>query len=208
MTDARAPIAGVLLAAGRGRRMGQCKQLLPWGSSTIVASAFDAIAGVCNAGMILVVGDQAEGVVAALEDRAFHVVRGDSDSEQLASVRLGLQRAMEIPSVQWILLHLADHPRVPGGVLDSLLDRARQQRKVLIPTVEGHGGHPILLPIDIAESIVTWAGPEPSVGEGGLRACWAAHPEWVERIEFPGASDLVRDLDTVHDYAAARRAGE
>ena len=52
---------GVLLAAGRGRRLGGTKQLLEWPpgavGTTLVAAAFDAIAAAC-ARMVVVLGHE------------------------------------------------------------------------------------------------------------------------------------------------------
>jgi len=203
MSEAVSTTAGVLLAAGRGRRMGRLKQLLPWGETTVVAAAFDALAGHCGAGMVLVAGEDAEAVGGALSGRTFRLVRGDSDVEQIESARLGLQRALELPRVERVFLHPADHPVIPEPVLDALLDRAEAET-ALIPTSRGRGGHPVLIPAGVAASIVSWS---PDEGGGGLRAYWESHPHLVQRLEFPDASGIVMDLDTPGDYEAALRPG-
>src|SRR5215212_1453152 len=60
---------GVILAAGRGGRMGGTKQLTPWhgagGSKPLVTAAYDAIHPICD-DMVIVVGHIADSVVAAL----------------------------------------------------------------------------------------------------------------------------------------------
>ena len=67
--DQEPRILGVLLAAGRGRRMGGAKQFQPWptvsGSQPLVAASFDAVCGVCDE-MIVVLGHRAEEVAALL----------------------------------------------------------------------------------------------------------------------------------------------
>jgi CTP:molybdopterin cytidylyltransferase MocA len=199
MNELTSTTAGVLLAAGRGRRMGRLKQLLPWGDSSVVAAAFDALARVCGAGVVVVLGDDADRVTDALGKRAFHSVESDSDAEQIHSARLGLRRAVGMPGVARVLLHPADHPVIPPLVVDELLRRATGER-ALIPTCRGRGGHPVLIPSAIVEAIVSWeAGP----GTGGLRGYWESHPGQVQRVEFPDASELVMDLDTPEDYTAA-----
>ncbi|MHC4980315.1 MAG: nucleotidyltransferase family protein [Planctomycetota bacterium] len=196
--------AGVLLAAGRGRRMGRLKQLLPWGDSTVVAAAFDALAGHCGAGMVLVAGDDADAVSGALEGRAFRLVAADSDAEQIESARDGLRSALEMPGAERVFLHPADHPVIPAPVLDVLLGHADAQT-ALIPTYRGRGGHPVLMPACIAASIVSW---RPGAAAGGLRAYWQSHPQLVQRVEFPDAPGLVMDLDTPGDYKAAMPSPE
>jgi molybdenum cofactor cytidylyltransferase len=200
MSDRAAGTAGVLLAAGRGRRMGRLKQVLPWGGSTVVASAFDALGGHCGAGMVVVVGDDAQRIEVALAGRPCATVCSDSDAEQIVSVRAGLRRALALPGVERILLHPADHPVIPRGVLDGML-RCADDRAALVPTCRGRGGHPVLVPAALAEALI---GETPGAA-GGLRGYWSAHPQQVRRIEFPDAPELVMDLDSPDDYDAAQR---
>lgn len=201
MNDAVATTAGVLLAAGRGRRMGGLKQLLPWGDSTVVAAAFDALSPYCGAGVVVVVGDGADRIVEALEPRALLRVRGDPDAEQIHSARLGLSRAVKLPRVRWVLLHPADHPEIPSSVVEAMFLRARECDRALIPTCGGRGGHPVLVPASVVEAILSCDAGEIT---GGLRGYWETHPEQVQRVEFPDAAGLVMDLDTPDDYAAMR----
>jgi CTP:molybdopterin cytidylyltransferase MocA len=180
--------------------MGRLKQILPWGDSTVVASAFDALAGRCGAGMVVVVGDGADRVAAALGGRTCTAVFSDSDAEQIESARSGLRRALEMPGVRRVLLHPADHPVIPAPVIDELLRRA-DECTALIPTWRGRGGHPVLIPSALAAAIISATAGAPE----GLRGYWSAHPQQVRRIEFPDAPQLVMDLDSPDDYDAARR---
>jgi molybdenum cofactor cytidylyltransferase len=201
MTVAVSTTAGVLLAAGRGRRMGRLKQLLPLGETTVVAAAFDALAGHCGAGVVVVAGEDADRVSEALESRAFRLARSDSDAEQIESAREGLRCALDLPGVKRIFLHPADHPVIPAPVLDALLGDADAET-ALIPTYRGQGGHPVLIPAGIARTIVSW---RPGQASGGLRAYWSAHAQHVRRLEFPDAPGLVMDLDSPGDYEEALR---
>jgi molybdenum cofactor cytidylyltransferase len=201
MSEAVSTTAGVLLAAGRGRRMGRLKQLLPWGETTVVAGAFDALAGHCGAGVVLVAGDDAERISHALAGREHELVRGDSDAQQLDSARLGLRCALGLPRVRHVFLHPADHPVIPVPVLDTLLDQAGPEI-ALIPTYRGRGGHPVLIPAGLAASIVSLPA---DAATRGLRAYWESNPHLVQRVEFPDAPGLMIDLDSPDDYEAALR---
>jgi len=204
MNEVVSTTAGVLLAAGRGRRMGGLKQLFRWGSSTIVTSAFDALAGHCGAGVVLVAGNDAERIGQALAGRAYQLVRGDSNAEQIESARQGLRRALELRRVERVFLHPADHPVIPAPVLDVLLERA-EAKIALIPTYRGRGGHPVLIPAELAASI---ASSPPGAESGGLRAFWESNPRLVQRVEFPDAPGLIMDLDSPEDYETARHRAE
>lgn len=188
---------GVLLAAGRGGRMGQTKQLLFWpsdgGSKPLVTAAFDSISAVCQE-MIVVLGHDADHVSQALDQREFHAVMSDPDAEMFASVRASLSAAKQIDARADILLHPADHPDVLRKTLDSLIRVAGDHRDcAVMPVYRGKGGHPVLIPARLVDAILGYDG------HGGLRQYWIDHPESCLRLVVSDAS-VVQDLDTQADY--------
>ncbi len=121
---APAALVGVLLAAGRGRRLGGRKQLLPWrtadGEGPLVAAAFDAVAEACDS-MLVVVGHEADAVIEALGARVFDVVRGAPNAEMMDSIRAGLVAVSSRHPGASILLQPADHPGVSPATISALL---------------------------------------------------------------------------------------
>ena len=180
-------ITGVLLAAGRGSRMGQTKQLLPWGDGTVIEASFDAIAPFCDS-MVVVLGADKEKIIEALGERTFMYVESDPDAEQLASIKLGLQETSGD-----VLLHLADHPVAPEKVVKSII--STHDDRAIIPTSGGKGGHPVFIPQKIVVHIRSW------VGDGGLRQFWEERPELATRLPIENAKEMLIDLDTPEDYA-------
>ncbi|MCH7545783.1 MAG: nucleotidyltransferase family protein [Planctomycetes bacterium] len=198
-------IMGVLLAAGRGRRMGTTKQLLPWPhntdaeqlSSTVIESAFDAIASQCRR-MIVVLGHEAEAVTAALEGREFVPVHADPDAEMFESIKVGLRRAIIEDTMTSVLLHPADHPEVRPSTVMTLLEENRSHPQcVIIPEYRGRGGHPVLIPRSFVEDILAFTG------SGGLRAFWTLHPAKCLRVSIDDPQTVL-DLDTPEAYEAHR----
>ena len=61
-------ISGILLAAGLSTRMGEPKQLLPFGESTIVETVVDNMLGAKFNEIIVVVGHRAAEVQEAVRD--------------------------------------------------------------------------------------------------------------------------------------------
>ncbi len=194
-------LAGVLLAAGRGRRMGTTKQLMPITPpdgvpKAMVAAAFDLIAPTCDAGMVVVTGHDAARIIAALAPRRCIEAASDPDADMFHSVRVGLSRARrEFPDARAYWLHLADHPLVRQGTVAMLLRAFHDAGGTLavMPEHGGRGGHPVLIPAPVVDDILAWKG------EGGLRAFWLVHPERCRRIATDDAG-ATRDIDTLEQY--------
>lgn len=200
-----APSVGVLLAAGRSRRMGRPKLTMAWppdtGASTVIASAYDGLATLAGAGIVLITNDdQADALRAALGQRPCAIITADSEAPMFESVRAGLRAALRAdtdPAGVW--LHPGDHPVITPAVRESLLTAAdRHPNLATMPTFAGKGGHPVWIPRHWCRRLVD------ERGEGGLRAVWERYPTEIQRVPVDDAS-CVLDLDTPEDYAAALR---
>lgn len=198
---------GLLLAAGRGRRMGGNKQFhlvsTPGGEKPLVAAAFDTIATLCDS-MFVVVGHRAEEVSAILTPRHFEVVIADPEAPMFSSIKAGLRAVLDscrtathkTPPPRYsgegfsILLQLGDHPSLNPTTLQHLLSIAREHpTQAVMPTFDGNGGHPVMIPSAIAEKILA------ADGAGGLRQFWLDNPELCLRIEVedPG---VIQNVNT------------
>jgi molybdenum cofactor cytidylyltransferase len=195
--------SGVLLAAGRARRMGAVKQILPVmtdsGSAVpMVAAAFDLLAPFCGDRVVVVTGHEAASVAAALSPRAFILASSDPDADMFHSVRAGLERARRaFPRASACWLHLADHPFVlpqTAAALRRAFDEDAD--RAIMPEHHARGGHPAIIPARTVDEILAWNG------DGGLRAFWLAHPDRRRRLacDDPGT---IRDIDTPDDYRGA-----
>lgn len=145
--DAAPRVAGLLLAAGAGRRMGGPKGLLrtdtglPW-----VARAAQALRdGGCDE-VSVVVGAAGERVRALVPAWA-HVVEAHDWAEGMgASLRAGLA-ALERSEAQAAVVMLVDTPGVEAVVVDRLVRRARLDGPAALARAAYHGrpGHPVVL---------------------------------------------------------------
>lgn len=195
---------GLLLAAGRGRRLGGNKQFhpvpTPAGEKPLVAAAFDTIAPVCEK-MFVVLGHRAEEVAAALkkgselfsyiENSSDPFIMVDPDAPMFSSIQAGLSVVLAAEPSAAILLQLGDHPALEPNTLEKLFAVAAEHPdKAVMPTYEDKGGHPVLIPSAIAEKILVAECPD------GLRQFWLEHPELCVRFEVddPG---VIRDIDTL-----------
>ena len=198
--DRTAPI-GVLLAAGRGRRLGGLKQLRPWPPDAaagtarpLVRHAADAVAGACRS-MVFVLGHDPAAVREAIGHAAGRFVTADPDAPMFASIQAGLQAAAAIDPAAAILLHLGDVPAVaPATIATLLAAAATRPETVKLPEHAGRGGHPVWVPPPVRDRLLDLPADHP----GGVRAFWESRPELVERIPVPDAG-CTRDVDRPED---------
>jgi CTP:molybdopterin cytidylyltransferase MocA len=196
MSAASSRLIGVILAAGRGGRMGGKKQLKPWrtadGEKPLIAAAYDAVHPICDE-MVLVLGHAADEVAAALGDRAFHRVESDEAAPMFESIRTGLRAAQQIDATATVVLQPGDHPEVSAATLRELTDNSRtRQMQAIIPQLDDCGGHPVFIPPNISQILIDADCPH------GLAQFWLDYPELCYRVSVDDPT-VVRDIDTPAD---------
>lgn len=185
-------VAAILLAAGRSRRMGAFKPLLPFGDCTVVECCIGNLRAADIAEIVVVVGHRAEDVRQQLKGVEVHfAVNPDPDSEMSASIALGVEQVSS--NAKALIVALADHPAVPPSVITRLINEWKRGATLVQPEYDGRGGHPVLIDLRFQDELLDL---DP---ERGLRALFASHREQVRRV--PVASPYVaRDMDTWEDY--------
>jgi molybdenum cofactor cytidylyltransferase len=187
---------GVILAAGRGGRMGGRKQLTPWpasdGTIPLVAAAYEAIRSICDE-MVVVLGHDADAVAAALGNRPFHRTESDPHAPMFESIRAGLRVVQRVNAAAAVVLQPGDHPEVATSTLDILTNCSSERpTQTIIPEYAGRGGHPIVIPPNITALLVEAECP------AGLGQFWLDHPDLCHRVPIDDAK-VVRDIDTPAD---------
>jgi len=185
-------VAAILLAAGRSKRMGAFKPLLPFGSSTVIASCVENLRSGGVDQLLVVLGHRAAEVEQHLEqsDVSF-AVNPNPDSEMGASIACGVSGLA--PEARAVIIALSDQPAVPPSVAGTLIARWRAGAKLVKPEYKGRGGHPVLVDLKFREELLTLGA------KGGLRAFFEAHAREVDRVPVDSPY-VARDLDTWDDY--------
>ncbi len=185
-------IAGVVLAAGRSRRMAPLNKLLlaDRAGKPMVARVVDNVLSSKAHPIVVVTGHQAEQVAHALGGRPVRVVHAPDYADGLsASLRAGI--AAVPPDAAAAIVCLGDMPLVTGRMIDRLLEAydPDEGRLIVLPTFRGKQGNPMLWDRRFFPEILR------ITGDSGARFLLGQHMENVAEVEM--ADDAVlRDFDT------------
>ncbi|MEV6877982.1 nucleotidyltransferase family protein [Amycolatopsis sp. NPDC051128] len=144
MADRPPAVAGLLLAAGAGRRFGGPKALAEIGGEPLVLRALRILTEAGCAPIRVVVGAAAEDVSALLPDPAQAVPAEDWATGMGASLRAGLAALENTEGPVAALVHLVDLPWVGPEILARVAAHATTET-VARAAYDGVPGHPVLL---------------------------------------------------------------
>jgi len=186
-------VAAILLAAGRSTRMGAFKPLLPFGNKTVIECCIDYLRDGGVQEIVVVLGHRADDIRQRVSGTVKFALNPDPDSAMGASIAAGVRALPE--TAQATLIALVDHPAVPPAVVSKLLDSWKRGARLIIPTWQGRGGHPVLVDLGFKAELLDL--PE----SGGLRALFDAHRNELARIPVDSPF-IARDMDTWDDYTS------
>ncbi|MFE3176826.1 NTP transferase domain-containing protein [Amycolatopsis sp. NPDC059090] len=136
------PVAGLLLAAGAGRRFGGPKALVEYDGEPLVQRAVRNLAEAGCASVRVVVGASAEEVRELLPSDVAPVLAARWQDGMGESLKAGLESLTEEPAVA-VLVHLVDLPWVPAAALARIVGEASEDA-VVRAAYQGIPGHPVL----------------------------------------------------------------
>jgi molybdenum cofactor cytidylyltransferase len=197
-------VAGIVLAGGASRRMGEAKAGLVHDGRTFLARVVGALRDGGIADLVVVSGSAHDDVLAALPsgDPA-HVVRNpDPERGQLSSLKVALEElGRRRPRPDAALMALVDHPAIAAATVRRLLGAwsdanvagAAAPSAIVLPTHEGRRGHPVLFAARV------WAELLATPDVLGARA--VVHADAARVLEVPVADAGVHiDVDTPDDF--------
>ena len=147
--------------AGRSTRMGEAKQLLHLGESTVLEQTLGNVRDAAIDEIVLVLGSSAETIRQQLPIPAVEglkVVVNQSYSLGMAiSLRAGLS-ALD-PHIDAALIVLADQPFVRHETLDRIVDQHLSSgAQIVIPMYKGFRGNPVLLDRSVFPEVMALDG--------------------------------------------------
>jgi molybdenum cofactor cytidylyltransferase len=132
--------AGLVLAAGEGRRFGGTKQLAPFRGRPLLEHALAAVAGLSP--RVVVLGHAADEIRAAVDLQGARPVTCDAWREgQAASLRCGLAA---LAGAAEVLVILGDQPGITAAAVAAVA-AAGGDADAVRATYGGVPGHPVLL---------------------------------------------------------------
>lgn len=201
---ARAPrrprqVAGLVLAAGRSRRMAPLNKLLVADTQGVamIARVVDSVLESGVRPVLVVTGHERERVQEALSGRPVIFAHAEDYAEGLsASLKAGLAALPE--SAEGVLVALGDMPLVSPGVIQRLVSAfdPEEGRAIVQPTFRGKQGNPVLWGREFVPAMME------ITGDVGARQLVGRHADRLVEVEV--ADDgVLRDFDTTEALRAA-----
>jgi len=198
-------IAGIVLAAGRSRRMGEPKAFLRLDGRSFLERAVRALReGGCE-DVVVVAGPREDDVQRQVAETALALgarvaVNGAAGSEQVDSLRIGLRAMRE--EAEAAVVSPVDVPGVGAESVAVLIgEHRRTGGEIVIPTHGGRHGHPVLF------ARAAWAELLEADLPDGARTVIHARAGAGRLVEVP-VDALPADVDTPEDLHRLREAAE
>ncbi|MFL5842748.1 MAG: NTP transferase domain-containing protein [Thermoleophilaceae bacterium] len=188
-------VTGLLLAAGGSKRLGQPKQLLPYGGATLLDHTL-ATARACGFDqLICVIGGAPETIRATVDLSRAEVLENDQFSTGCSSsIALALD-AVDARSDVLVLL-LGDQPGVTAATVGTLLD-GRGDAPLAVCRYEDGRGHPFAFGRSVFGELAALHGD---------KGVWKLLDRYGDQVaEVPVAGPVPLDVDTWEDYEAVQR---
>ena len=190
---------GLIPAAGKSRRMGRPKLLLPLRESTVLEQVLAAVRSAGVADIVVVVAPDGDELARFAASAGAHILHLPEDTPDMRATCLhGLawieDRFHPRGEDGWLLLP-ADHPTVKPEIVRAILKAASEptEQTIVVPSHQGRRGHPTWLHWSHVEAIRALPA------EAGLNAFIRSHVEATRELPWP-SDEILRDLDTPEDY--------
>ena len=190
-------ITGIVLAGGRGRRMGgEDKGLLPFRGRPLVSHALDALGEVAETRLI-----NANRNLEAYASLGFPVIQDAND--RFDGPLAGLLSAMRATATPYVLTVPCDTPRLTGTLLQRLVDRLPMSDAAIALAHDGERLHPVVMLAEtrLADDLQAYL----DAGERKVEH-WIRRHRWVS-IDFSDAVDALANINTPDDLAALETRG-
>jgi|GEM_PF-347993 len=196
-------IRAILLAAGKGSRMGIQKQLLNWSGDTLLEESINEILQLNKIDeLTIVLGHNAVRIKDKIKnfenEKVNIVINKNYDNGMHTSIRAGI-KDMD-PKIKHIMIALGDQPLIDKKLFSDIIDRYLSvDKECLVPVYKGKRGHPVIIKRDFLEREIDGID-----GPGGLRKLIKERPEKIFFYEID-KEEVIIDLDYYDEYKLYRK---
>ncbi len=178
--------------------MGEPKQLLPFGESTIVETVVDSMLGAKFDEVIVVVGHRATEIRDQLGKRPVSTVfNPDYREGMLTSAQAGIRT---LQGNDAFALMLVDQPFITSQLIDQVVDAYVQTDKgIALPSYNYKRGHPVVFHQRYAGEILSL-----DADSGGVRTLFKQYSDDIHYVTVD-TDRVLRDIDYREDYERALR---
>ena len=187
----------MILAAGAARRFGAQKLLVPLDGRPLIQHVIDAANTSCLENIVIVVGTNADHLVAQLDLGRTRVVHNPDAARGLASSLQSGLRSLD-QSLHGALVLLGDMPGVTTALIDELVARGQERRASAVTSVwRGRRSPPVVLHRSL------WPAAFALDGDIGMRDVLAGRND-VAEVEVTPDLGALDDVDTPEDHRRLR----
>lgn len=189
-----AEIPVLLMAAGGSTRMGQPKQLLPWGNSSLIEHQIGVLKKTQNP-VIVVLGFNADQVVPIIEKTGVQIViNGNWEKGMGGSISLGIRNIFsKFPDADGALITLLDQPMVTYSYLEKMKSTFKPWNSQILVSQSGTGweGVPVLFDKCYFNDLAKLCNDE-----GAKKVI----QKYEDRVMTLNAGNILEDIDTPESY--------
>ncbi len=195
MTNPTSQIAIILLAAGTSSRLGQPKQLLPFGEKTLIEVMTDVALSTGSRPVVVVLGAFFDKIKPAIAHLPVTILKNENWSTGMGgTVACGMDFLMKNhPETEAVLLMVCDQPHVSVSVLKNLIETWQTGGA---PIVASEYGGTFGVPAVFDQKM--FAELAALDGEKGAKPLMLRHRSEMKLLPF---SEGKIDLDTPEDFS-------
>ena len=181
-------VAGVVLAAGGSKRLGQPKQLLSWQGEPFISKIVKTGLESGLTPLVVVTGAEKELIEGALESLPIRIVANPEwEAGQAGSMKAGLEALPE--ECDAVMFLLGDQPQVSPLLIRQMIERCYQHRKpVTAPLVNGQRGNPVLFSRDTFDTLRQVTGDQ-----GGRAVIQQFEVDWLPWVDERAMLDVDKE---------------
>jgi molybdenum cofactor cytidylyltransferase len=187
---------GLLIpAAGASKRMGSPKQLLKWGTSTLLGHTIETAQSLQCCEICVVLGANYDVIETEINQSSIKIIKNEQWESGLGrSIGFGVEHLIEAhPTMNGILIMLADQPLIDARYLNSMIEIFSPGEQQIIATQYDHDrqGVPALFDKNYFEELAKLSDDK------GAKEIIEKYSNHVTMLTAHGK---ISDIDTAQDY--------